>query len=489
MPSFGSVLECLQIIGMGGAMEEDRAWSVTLTGKALAGTDPQIVWQRTASMMKFEPDAFRERILDRAPLTLKAVSQADACRQRDAMVDCGADAVALNNPNGRYLWLQWDGKVRGPVSEAYVRQAIDDGSLDPQLQGCIKGEHTWKTLEAIFDLQPLSTHVDDPPVFASFSAQRTSSAYINLPEVAMGPAIERDEGTEPAFTRRFRDKLPENVESVYGGFWMRLAAVLIDMVIIWVLTFAVLMAVVFVHPSGGAQASRELAQRFSAIAVVLMLVLPWLYFSLFESSALQATPGKSALGLRVTDETGGRIGLLRALGRNLGRYLSSMIMYVGYMLAGWTSRKQALHDLMASTFVVRKIGLESWQQGDGRGKKAAGMPGWAVAVIVVVGGFFLLVPILAAIAIPAYQSYLVRAQTEEAVVATADARRAVAQYSSSHGSLPSDNAATGLDIPDQIHGQFGDSELRRQGESGIAWQARHVHTKRDGARYSLELQR
>jgi uncharacterized RDD family membrane protein YckC/Tfp pilus assembly major pilin PilA len=436
-------------------MEEDRTWSVTLTGKTRASTDPQTVWQRTASMMKFEPDAFRERILDRVPLTLKAVGQLDACRQRDAMLDCGADAVALDNPGGQYLWLQLDGKVRGPVSEAYVRHAIDDGSLDRQVHGCIKGEHAWQPLEAMLGIPSVSTRMNDMHAVASFGAQRTSAAYIDMPEVASDPVGGHYMGAEPVFARSFRGKLPENEPSVYGGFWMRTAAMLIDIVIIWVLVFAILMAVAFTHPLGNAEASRELGQRLYPMSMGLIFLLPWLYFSLFESSAKQATPGKLALGLRVTDEVGGRIGLLRAFGRNLARYLSSVIFYIGYLMAGWTGRKQALHDLIASTFVVRKHGLETWQRGDGVRAPAASMPGWAIVLIVIVGGFFVMVPILAAIAIPAYQSYLVRAQAMEAMVITEDARHAVAQYVSSHdGTPPADNAEAGMSSPDQIHGHY-----------------------------------
>jgi uncharacterized RDD family membrane protein YckC/Tfp pilus assembly major pilin PilA len=432
-------------------MEEDRTWSVTLTGKTLAGTDPQAVWQRTASMMKFEPDAFRERILDRVPLTLKAVSQFEANRQRDAVVDCGADAVVLDNPGGRYLWLQWDGRVHGPVSEAYVRHSIDDGSLDGQVHGCIKGEHTWQPVATIFGSQPPPVRTDDVPAVASFTAKRTSDAYINMPEAATDSAAEVGPGMEAE--RNFYTVLPEHVAGVYGGFWMRLAAMLIDVVIIWVLLFAILMVVAFMQPLGGAGASGQLGQKLYPMAMGIMLVLPWLYFALFESSAKQATPGKLALGLRVTDENGNRIGFLRALGRNLGRYVSSLIFYIGYMMAGWTSRKQALHDLMASTLVVRKNGVETWRQGDEVGTPAS-VPGWAIALIVILGGGFVMVPILAAIAIPAYQGYLVRAQATEAVVATEDARRVVAQYLLSHGSPPADNAEAGMSSPNEIHGHY-----------------------------------
>ena len=78
----------------------------------------------------------------------------------------------------------------------------------------------------------------------------------------------------------------------------------------------------------------------------------WLYFSLFESSARQATPGKMMLGIFVTDLSGGRISFLRALGRTLAKILSKLFCYLGYILAGVSSRSQGLHDMLAGTLVL-----------------------------------------------------------------------------------------------------------------------------------------
>jgi hypothetical protein len=67
---------------------------------------------------------------------------------------------------------------------------------------------------------------------------------------------------------------------------------------------------------------------------------------------MQATPGKLAFDLKVVDELGQRIGFGRATGRYFGKIVSGAIFYVGFLMAGFTERKQALHDLMAATLVV-----------------------------------------------------------------------------------------------------------------------------------------
>ena len=77
-----------------------------------------------------------------------------------------------------------------------------------------------------------------------------------------------------------------------------------------------------------------------------------LYFSVFESSWRQATPGKMMFGIFVTDESGRRLSFGRALGRTLSKLLSQACCFLGYVLALFTSRRQALHDLIANTLVL-----------------------------------------------------------------------------------------------------------------------------------------
>ena len=84
------------------------------------------------------------------------------------------------------------------------------------------------------------------------------------------------------------------------------------------------------------------------------IVVVWLYHALMESSSYQATLGKMALGLKVTDSNGQQISFLTATGRYFAKIISALICCIGFMMAGWTQQKQGLHDMMAGTLVVRK---------------------------------------------------------------------------------------------------------------------------------------
>lgn len=120
----------------------------------------------------------------------------------------------------------------------------------------------------------------------------------------------------------------------YAGFWKRFVAYLIDGIILGII---------------GAILTSQMDE---AVAGTVTTILGWLYFAGMESSSRQATLGKSVLGIYVTDLDGNRISFLRATGRYFAKILSGLILGIGYIMAAFTARKQALHDMLASTLVL-----------------------------------------------------------------------------------------------------------------------------------------
>jgi len=151
----------------------------------------------------------------------------------------------------------------------------------------------------------------------------------------------------------------------YAGFWLRFVAIIIDSIVVSVAArillfpfFAALgLRMAFFHhwPMAPMDPGAILALLGAMLwLIAIMSVVKWLYFALLESSAWQATLGKKALGLMVTDVGGGRISFGRASGRFFGKIISALILWIGYIMAGFTEKKQALHDIMAGTLVIRK---------------------------------------------------------------------------------------------------------------------------------------
>jgi uncharacterized RDD family membrane protein YckC len=149
----------------------------------------------------------------------------------------------------------------------------------------------------------------------------------------------------------------------YAGFWLRFVAFIIDAIVlgfigfILTLPFAMSRGIVPILHGRGPMNPEDFAPLFAAFGrlFVIRLAINWLYYALFESSTWQATLGKKALGLEVTDMQGARINFARATGRFFAKFLSTIILFIGFFMIGFTDRKQGLHDMLAGTLVIRKV--------------------------------------------------------------------------------------------------------------------------------------
>ena len=147
------------------------------------------------------------------------------------------------------------------------------------------------------------------------------------------------------------------VPARYGGFWIRFVAALIDGILVQVVV--VPLGAVFGGAIGVAGVAARMPGEGTRLVAVIVgaalgLLASWIYEAAMESSSLRATLGKMIFGMKVTDLNGNRISFARATGRHFAKYLSSMILFIGYIMAGFTERKQALHDMIASTLVIRR---------------------------------------------------------------------------------------------------------------------------------------
>jgi uncharacterized RDD family membrane protein YckC len=141
----------------------------------------------------------------------------------------------------------------------------------------------------------------------------------------------------------------------FAGFWLRAVACVIDT--IFIAALFVLVASLFpstfeklLPPS---PTSLMDMPRPAPLVIAILVAIGCLYYTMFEASSWQATPGKRILRLYVTDLNGQRITFGRALTRNLARQISG-IFFIGYLIAGFTERKQALHDILSRCLVLRR---------------------------------------------------------------------------------------------------------------------------------------
>lgn len=187
---------------------------------------------------------------------------------------------------------------------------------------------------------------------------------------------------------------------IYAGFWKRVAAYLLDTLLI---VIGAVLVGLFFSPYG----------NFESAFQVSFIILAWLYHATLESGVPQATFGKHAFGITVTDLAGGRISFGRATARYFAQMLSGLTFCIGYAMAGWTKYRQGLHDMVAGCLIVNERALRAGVVSSVSLPTAPAIKGWQIGLIAAAAASPFVIGILAAIAIPQYQAYVERARASD----------------------------------------------------------------------------
>ena len=143
----------------------------------------------------------------------------------------------------------------------------------------------------------------------------------------------------------------------YAGFWLRVVAFVIDNIVLYLVAALTFFGPLMQHAGlsmNDPWAFYKNPSRQVLGVELIMLMVQWLYWALLESSPWQATIGKRLLGLYVTDLEGKRLSFARSSGRFFGKIISELTLGIGYLMAGFTPKKQALHDMIAQCLVWKK---------------------------------------------------------------------------------------------------------------------------------------
>ena len=227
----------------------------------------------------------------------------------------------------------------------------------------------WRAFEAARPAvasMPTAAIPASAPMPPSFGTHAAGNFGGRGPSVAASPTPAGDAATEVtpaevsvAWIEHFNGKaLPRER---LAGFWRRTLAAILDSILLTILLSPAYL--LWVYPAAikleGQDASEidptaALGFLLGFLAFYLLSALvTWAYFGFLESSAYQASLGKMALGIRVTDQDGRRLSLAKATTRRVARMLTDFTLGIGYLMVVWTARRQALHDKMVSTLVVR----------------------------------------------------------------------------------------------------------------------------------------
>jgi uncharacterized RDD family membrane protein YckC len=257
------------------------------------------------------------------------------------------------------IWIGRDGERHGPYREEDVRQWLRSGQVSRDDLGWYEGLADWQPLSTLYPEELRS----EPPAFDGAAVATPPPVASVLPQTT---------------TASLED---------YAGFWKRVGAYILDSIVLFIplrlvgIPFGLsaaedAMQKALLAVNNDPQAMLQIYERFYhdlRFYFLLTTLLTWLYFAACESSAWQATIGKLALGIRVTDLRGARISFPRAIGRYAGKYLSAAILGIGFLMVAFTRRKQGLHDMLANTLVLN--GRASELNRDSRSSTQADRPG------------------------------------------------------------------------------------------------------------------
>jgi uncharacterized RDD family membrane protein YckC len=250
---------------------------------------------------------------------------------------------------------QWyyaqNGQQLGPVGERQLAQLFNEGQLDGSALVWRQGLAEWTPAQQVQELAWMLVPVAQPVNPAQMPQQNLG---YSSPNQGYPHAGYPQQGYPQAGGRTLGYAVPNSFGNVqYAGFWLRFCAAFVDGLITGVINIIVGVVVGAIAAAAMANSPQNQAEVFALIVNwIASIVVGWLYSALQESSAAQATLGKRMIGAKVTDLNGQRISFGRATGRHFGKIVSGIILMIGYIMAAFDTRKQALHDKMASTLVI-----------------------------------------------------------------------------------------------------------------------------------------
>ncbi|WP_282268105.1 RDD family protein [Stenotrophomonas sp. PS02298] len=257
----------------------------------------------------------------------------------------------------------------GPIEADALREKFRAGEIDLGTLVWREGMQQWQPLSAIADelqlITQASTGID----------LRQDYAAIESGEAVVARSAAEANSPYAAPASRPQDVNPAAVQGglvVQAGFWKRVAAYFIDYVILTTFTYIVLiplsiLGAVVGGVSGGSDSAAGSIGMFLTLGIgyLIIFVGNLMYPAWMHSSKYQATLGKMAVGIKVVRSNGERLTMGRAVGRFFAYILSSITLCIGFVMAAFTERKQALHDIICDTLVVDKHAFTDhpeWQQ-------------------------------------------------------------------------------------------------------------------------------
>jgi uncharacterized RDD family membrane protein YckC len=251
------------------------------------------------------------------------------------------------------MWYYAEGETaKGPVSGQALAELYRSGAVIPTTPVRREGSETWSLLEEVRSELPLgqnSVISADGRAFCTHCGGRFGAT-----ELVAIAGQQVCAACKPLLLQRIREGGTILGGRRYAGFWIRVVAAIVDGMILVVVNVAMVISVsaAGITRRGTDAESLSAALAASAVLNLISVLIGLLYETLFLVR-FGATPGKMAVGARVIRADGRPIGYGLAIGRYFAKWVSGIIIGIGYLVCAWDDEKRALHDRMCDTRVVR----------------------------------------------------------------------------------------------------------------------------------------
>ena len=298
-----------------------------------------------------------------------------------------------------WYYVNADRQRQGPVPASAIRELSATGAVNARTLVWRQGMPQWLALAQVAaelgvvlaDVPAAPSPLPMPPPAPApapveapvVSEPKRAAAAHTYPDAALQQAYAAQVGADP----QARQAFAADGHVVYAGFWKRFAANFIDSFIVGMvggIIGGVIGAIFGVAMFGGGMDPVAGSLVSNGVNFLVGIVLGLLYYGGFHSSESQATPGKLLIGIKVARGEGDRLTPMRAGARFLATYINLLTLGIGWLIAAFTERKQALHDFICDTVVV-----DRWAYTEFPERQNEALGGCAIAVLVVCGLFIL----------------------------------------------------------------------------------------------------
>jgi len=242
----------------------------------------------------------------------------------------------------------------GPISEEEFQNLVKQGKITPGTLVWNSTMTDWKHYSDVFGSNAEKTAGTTAP----------TSASGGTPCSECGRIFSQDEmirfgeswvcaACKPVFVQKLKEGVNVAGAWVYGGFWVRFGAKIIDGIIIGVIQGILNFVIGMVAGISYTPTSPEDMTAFFMIFYTVNIGIAVAYTTWFLGK-YAATPGKMALGLKVITADGGKVSYLKAFGRYFAEIVSGIILCIGYIMAAFDDEKRTLHDRLCNTRVIKK---------------------------------------------------------------------------------------------------------------------------------------